>query len=44
MYRHREQTYGCQRGEEEGEEQIGAWDQQTQTTKYKIDKQQVSTG
>ena len=44
MYRHREQTYGCQRGKGEREEQIWARDQQAQTTKYKIDKQQVSTG
>ena len=39
-HRHREQTCGCQGGREGS---IGIWDQQIQTTNYKIDKQQGLT-
>ena len=36
-HRHREQTCGCQSG---GRDELGFWDQQMQTTIYRMDKQQ----
>ena len=39
-HRCRKQTYGYQRGMEG--DKLGVWDQQIQTTIYKIDKQQTS--
>ena len=40
IHRCRKQTYGYQRGMEG--DKLGVWDQQIQTTIYKIDKQQTS--
>ena len=40
-HRHTKQTYGYQRGK--GRDKLGVWDQQIQTTTYKIDKQQGPT-
>ena len=40
IHRCRKQTYGYQRGMEG--DKLGVWDQQIQTTIYKIDKQQMS--
>ena len=37
-HRHRKQTYGHQRGKG-GVDKLEVWDQQIQTTVYKIDKQ-----
>ena len=42
-HRHRKQTYGYQRGKGVGGDKLGVWDQQIQTTMYKIDKQQGPT-
>ena len=42
-HRHRKQTNGYQRGKVEGRDKLGVWDQQIQTTIYKIDKQQDPT-
>ena len=42
-FRHRKQTYGYQRGKEVGRDKLGVWDQQIQTTVYKVDKQQGPT-
>ena len=39
-HRHREQTYGCQGGGVWGREGLGVWDQQMQTTIYRMEKQQ----
>ena len=36
--RHRKQICGYQRGEGGGRDKLGVWDQQIQTTIYKIDK------
>ena len=45
FYRHRKQTYGYQRGKGRwGRDKLGVWDQQMQTTRYKIGKQQGSPG
>ena len=41
-HRHRKQTYGYQR-EKEGRDKLSVWNQQTQTTIYKTDKQQGPT-
>ena len=41
-HRHRKQIYGYQRGKAGGDK-VGVWDQQIQTTIYKIDKQQGPT-
>ena len=41
-HRHRKQTYGYQRGKVGGNK-LGVWDQQIQTTIYKIEKQQGPT-
>ena len=38
-HRHREQTCGCQGGEEWERERLGVWDQQLQTIIYRMDKQ-----
>ena len=38
-HRHRKQTYGYQRGKGVGRDKLGVWDQQIQTSVYKIDKQ-----
>ena len=46
MHRHTEQTCGCQgSGSGDGRERdgLGAWDQQTQTETYRMDKQQGPT-
>ena len=40
-HRHREQTYGYERGKRQ--DKSGAWNQQIQTIMYKIDKQQGPT-
>ena len=41
-HRHRKQTYGYQRGKEEGRrDKLGVWDQQIQTTIYKINNNKV---
>ena len=42
-YRHREQTFGCQRGRDVGEGQIGSWDWQMQNSIGRMDKQQGPT-
>ena len=42
-HRRRKQTYGYQRGKGVRRDKSGVWDQQTQTTTYKIDKQQGPT-
>ena len=42
-YRHREQTFGCQRGRDVGEGQIGSWDWQMQNSICRMDKQQGPT-
>ena len=39
-HRCRKQTYGYQKGREGRRDKLGVWDQQMQTTIYKIDKQQ----
>ena len=41
-HRYRKQTSGYQRGRR-GKDKLGVWDQQIQTTMYKIDKQQGPT-
>ena len=41
-HRHGKQTYSYQRGKV-GEDKLGAWNQQINTTKYKTDKQQRPT-
>ena len=41
-HRHREQTCGCQGGGR-GREGLGVWDQQMQTSIYRMDKQQGPT-
>ena len=41
--RHTKQTYGYPRGKEWGRDKLGVWNQQIQTSIYKIDKQQDST-
>ena len=41
-HRHREQTCGCQGGGGR-EDKLGVWDQQIQTTIYKVDKRQGPT-
>ena len=38
-HRHREQTCGCQGGKGEWGEELGVWDQQMQTSIYRMDKQ-----
>ena len=42
-HRHREQTCGCQGGGIWGRDGLGVWDQQIQTTTYRMDKQQGPT-
>ena len=42
-HRLQRQTYGYQTGKGVGEGKLGVWDQQIQTTRYKIDKQQGPT-
>ena len=42
-HRRREQTCGCQRGEEWEKDGLGVWDQQMQTNIYEMDKQQSPT-
>ena len=42
-HRHRKQTYGYQRGKAGRRDKLGVWDQQIETTIYKIDKQQDPT-
>ena len=42
-HKHRKQTHAYQRGREQGGNKLGLWDQQTQTTIYKIGKQQGPT-
>ena len=41
--RYGKQTYGYQRGNVEGRDKSGAWDNHTHTTVYKIDNQQGHT-
>ena len=41
-HRHRKQTYGCQRGKG-GRDKLGVWDEEIQTTVYKIVKWQGYT-
>ena len=38
-HRHRKQIYGCQRRKRVGRDKLGVWDQQIETTIYKIYKQ-----
>ena len=40
-HRHRKQTYGYQRGKGGGMDKLGVWDQQIQTTIYKINNNVV---
>ena len=42
-YRYQKQTYGYQRGNLEGRDKSGAWDEHTHNTIYKIINQQGST-
>ena len=42
-YRYRKQTYGYQRGNVEGKDKSGAWDEHTHTTINKIDNQKGPT-
>ena len=42
-HRHREQTCGCQGGGGLGREGLRVWDQQMQTSIYRVDKQQDLT-
>ena len=42
-HRHRKQTYGYQRGKVGERDKLEVWDQQIQTTIYKIDKQKGPT-
>ena len=42
-HRLREQTCGCQRGGEEGEDGLGVWGQQMQNIICRMDKQQCPT-
>ena len=39
-YRYGKQTYGYQRGNMEGRDKSGAWDEHRHTTIYEIDNQQ----
>ena len=39
-HRHREQTSGCQGGGRRGKKELGVWDQQIQTSTYRMHKQQ----
>ena len=39
-YRYQKQTYGYQRGNVVWEDRLGAWDEHTHTTLYKINNQQ----
>ena len=38
-HKHRKQTYEAIKVESRGKDKLGVWDQQMQTTIYKIDKQ-----
>ena len=42
-HRYRKQTYGYQRGDGRVRDKLEVWDQQIQTTIYKIDKQKGPT-